>query len=200
MAKTLFVDGNYVIADNNGTIGEYAINHCVYTEENDTFIVKERIDNGTLKIATADAGTWVDGEATPYTEETMRSFFRENTGFKSAPGGSGAEPAKELNLIYDAPNFLMTEVWNTLGVTRVGFSTSSAGAGLGIVDFFWTNELDVSKMIIHITSEIPTIGTPPFNFYGVTTKTATGFQIKIFDGQGVLAATGVYNITLKYFG
>ena len=95
MAKQLQKIENYVVFSDTTTgdnLGEYAINHCVYTEETDRFIIKEVIDNGSLTILKSEitAGDWVDGGAVAYDERGMRDFLLANTGFKAAGGGSPA--------------------------------------------------------------------------------------------------------------
>jgi len=101
MAKILKLVDNYVIFEQDGTpTGEYAINKSVYREEAETFLIKETIDNGELVIRKSDVdlGTvWFksDGD-TPFNVSDLRDFLRKNTGFKTAPGGSGAIGAKVL--------------------------------------------------------------------------------------------------------
>lgn len=99
MASKLELIENYVVYSDTISgiaIGEYAINHCVYTEDADKFEIKETIDNGKLPITKSDilAGNWVDSVGTPFTEGTMRDFLRANTGFNTAGGGSPALPYK----------------------------------------------------------------------------------------------------------
>lgn len=101
MANKLELIENYVVFSDTATgdnLGEYAVNHCVYTEETDRFEIKEVIDNGRLTITKADllAEKWVDGSLVVYTEATMRDFLRANTGFKAASGGSGAGSGYEF--------------------------------------------------------------------------------------------------------
>lgn len=98
MAKQLQKIENYVVFSDTTTgdnLGEYAINHCVYTEETDRFIIKEVIDNGSLTILKSEitAGDWVDGGAVAYDERGIRDFLQANTGFKAAGGGSSAQLA-----------------------------------------------------------------------------------------------------------
>jgi hypothetical protein len=101
MAKELKVVDNYIIATDLGTgnpIGEYPLTKSAYRDNPDVYIIKEAIDNGTLVISKAevDAGDWVDGDATPFTQVTMLEFLRLYTGFKTASGGSEATVSVNL--------------------------------------------------------------------------------------------------------
>jgi hypothetical protein len=128
MANKLELIENYVVFSDTATgdnLGEYAVNHCVYTEETDRFEIKEVIDNGRLTITKADllAEKWVDGSLVAYTEETMRDFLRANTGFKAAGGGSPVLPYKVYAAIIAQagtnPPQVVTLLENTLSGTPV---------------------------------------------------------------------------------
>lgn len=95
MAKQLKVEDNYVVHYDT-TAGEYvesfAINHCVYRETELAFIILEQIDKETLTINKADviSGAWIDGNSIAYTEDGIRTFLQQSTGFNTASGGSDA--------------------------------------------------------------------------------------------------------------
>lgn len=129
MATKLLVKDNYLIAEDTitGPKGEYALNHCVYREEQDAFVIKERIDTGSLAITKADvaAGKIEDEAGTPFTESTLRDFLRANTGFNPATGGSVAQNYTEV-IFTDA------EI-RTLG-GRTLIDTQPAGGVIKIVD------------------------------------------------------------------
>ena len=93
MAK-IYASGNYVIVDDGVKIYEYAKGHTLYTFVDDVFYIKE-ITQGQFKVSVADldAGNiTAEDSGDVYTVETFTTFLRENTGFKTAPGGSGATP------------------------------------------------------------------------------------------------------------
>jgi hypothetical protein len=93
MAKESHKSGNYIVtvdADNNSRL--FPIGKTVYDEYNSVFRLTEGlIEDDQLVISYADSTNWVDDSAVAYTEATLRTFLRENTGFSPASGGSGAE-------------------------------------------------------------------------------------------------------------
>ena len=92
MAKEIYKSGNYIVtvdADNNSRL--FPIGKTVYDEYNSVFRLTEGlIEDDQLVISYADSTNWVDDSASAYTEATLRTFLRENTGFSPASGGSGA--------------------------------------------------------------------------------------------------------------
>lgn len=92
MAKEIYKSGNYIVtvdADDNSRL--FPIGKTVYDEYNSVFRLTEGIiEDDQLIISYADSTNWVDDSAVAYTEATLRTFLRENTGFRPASGGSGA--------------------------------------------------------------------------------------------------------------
>jgi hypothetical protein len=92
MAKEIYKSGNYIVtvdADDNSRL--FPIGKTVYDEYNSVFRLTEGlIEDDQLVISYADSTNWVDDSASAYTEATLRTFLRENTGFSPASGGSGA--------------------------------------------------------------------------------------------------------------
>ena len=92
MAKEIYKSGNYIVtvdADDNSRL--FPIGKTVYDEYNSVFRLTEGlIEDDQLVISYADSTNWVDDSAVSYTEATLRTFLRENTGFRPASGGSGA--------------------------------------------------------------------------------------------------------------
>ena len=89
----IYSSGNYVIVDDGTKIYEYAKGHTLYVLVDDIFYIKE-ITQGQYKVSVADldAGNITsDDSGDVYTVATFTTFLRENTGFKTASGGSGAE-------------------------------------------------------------------------------------------------------------
>lgn len=102
----IFIDGNYLIIEEGGTQYEYAANKTVYTRRlnpTDTFtIVENGVDRtaaGRKNIPAADitSGLWFEEDGTTrFTIASLTTFLRNNTGFKTASGSSGAIGAKVL--------------------------------------------------------------------------------------------------------
>jgi len=94
MAKEIYKSGNYIItvdADNKSRL--FPIGKTVYDEHNSVFRITEGvIEDDQLTIAFSDSANWSDDSAAAYTEATLRTFLRDNTGFRPASGGSGAAP------------------------------------------------------------------------------------------------------------
>jgi surface protein len=88
----IYLSGNYVIVEKDGNVYEYPRTLSVYTIQGSNYVIKERIDDGQFVLPIADIGTYFDeAGAIAYTEATLVTFLRENTGFKTAGGGSPAE-------------------------------------------------------------------------------------------------------------
>lgn len=83
MAKEIYKSGNYIVtvdADDNSRL--FPIGKTVYDEYNSVFRLTEGlIEDDQLVISYADSTNWVDDSASAYTEATLRTFLRENTGF-----------------------------------------------------------------------------------------------------------------------
>lgn len=98
--KKLFVSDNYIIFEEGAAHkGEYSTSKSIYKETDDHFIIEEEIDRSVLKIAKADvdASQWEDDVATAYTQSTLRTFLRQNTGFKPATEASVNAVANDLS-------------------------------------------------------------------------------------------------------
>lgn len=95
MARKIYTSGNYVIHDNDPILQEFAKGYTTYTynKTTETFTIKETV-GGSLIVTKTDLDTGnVKNEAgSAYTFNSFVTFLRENTGFKTAPGGSGATP------------------------------------------------------------------------------------------------------------
>ena len=91
MAK-IYASGNYVIVEDGDNLYEYAKGHTLYLFTDDIFYIKE-ITQGQYKVSVADLDTGnitAEDSGDVYTVATFTTFLRENTGFKTASGGSGA--------------------------------------------------------------------------------------------------------------
>lgn len=96
MPIKVYTSGNYIVIDNGTTMSEYAKGYTTYTylQSTQTFTIKETV-GGEYKITNTQilAGDITDeAGTTAFTFNSFVTFLRENTGFKTAPGGSGAAP------------------------------------------------------------------------------------------------------------
>ena len=140
--KKLYVSGNYVIADNNGTLSEYPLSKSVYTKVETGYLIKETIDSGQLLIQTADIPNWYDESGSvAFSEATLIDFLRTNTGnFKTASGGSGAIGAKVLKT-NQTVSYRTGDDGDLQKGREVDFYTLSANNPFGNTNRF-TDELD----------------------------------------------------------
>lgn len=91
MAK-IYASGNYVIVDDGVKVYEYAKGHTLYTLVDDVFYIKE-ITQGQYKVTVADLDAKLitaEDSDDVYDVNKFTTFLRENTGFKTAAGGSAA--------------------------------------------------------------------------------------------------------------
>ncbi len=195
MAKEIKVSGNYVIATDLATsevLGQFPINHCVYRENDNSFIILEQIDNEVVTISKADvdAGEWVDEGALAFTQATLLTFVRENTGFNTASGGSGA-PSLNVRGYFDVVPSIVEEINNTLGLTSVNIIRD----GVGLYTLEWNEELtNTRKMQMFID-------TNSFGVASVTTYLGTGVGLKFTDFTGTpVDPRGNYELKLEYYG
>ena len=84
----IYSKGNYTIIENGGIQPQPYPSHTVrYQERATSFIIRtEDLHRGTLivEIDFTDIPTWTDDLGTPYTEETLRIYLQDNTGFNWA--------------------------------------------------------------------------------------------------------------------
>jgi hypothetical protein len=92
MAVKIYASDNYVVVDDGSNIYEYAKGHTIYTFKDGVYTIKE-LTQGEYKVTQAQLTNGdITGEDSGdvYTESTFVTFLRQNTGFKTASGGSGA--------------------------------------------------------------------------------------------------------------
>ena len=90
--KKIYKSGNYVIVENGDNVFEYAIGKTVYNLDNSVYYIIEQSGQGIGKtgIVISDITNWYDeAGSTAYTEETLVSFLRTNTGFSNGGGNGG---------------------------------------------------------------------------------------------------------------
>lgn len=102
--KKIYLDNNYIIFDlGDGTLTSFSIK-SVYKEQSDSFWIKDAVVNTVFSITFQDVSNWFDSTGTvAYTEETLRTFLRSNTGNSGASGSGGS--AKSL---YTATGYSFT--------------------------------------------------------------------------------------------
>jgi hypothetical protein len=95
MALKVYSSGNYIITDTGTVMHEFAKGYTTYSYNQSTqiFTVRETV-GGSFTVTRAQllAGEIDNGAAVAYTFATFQTFLRENTGFKTATGGSVAAP------------------------------------------------------------------------------------------------------------
>jgi hypothetical protein len=132
MAK-IYASGNYVIVEDGDNLYEYAKGHTLYLLVDDIFYIKE-ITQGQYKVSVADleAGNITSEDSGDvYNVNRFTTFLRENTGFKTAPGGSGAEWGSitgTLSTQSDLQSALNAKQ-NSLTLTTTGTSGASTLVG-----------------------------------------------------------------------
>lgn len=195
MAKQLQKIENYVVFSDTATatnLGEYAINHCVYTEETDRFIIKEVIDNGSLTILKSEisAGDWVDGGSVAYDERGIRDFLQANTGFKAAGGGSSAgstlfgldrtvtdfnfkteTPSSSANAVGGKAFYYVFRLDGSCKVTNMGVKLATLSSTVGAVCYAALYKYDIDTDSINLVAAMPseinidsTVGFTGYNF------------------------------------
>jgi hypothetical protein len=132
MAK-IYASGNYVIVEDGDNLYEYAKGHTLYVLVDDIFYIKE-ITQGQYKVSVSDleAGNITSEDSgDAYDVARFTTFLRENTGFKTAPGGSGAEWGSirgTLSTQSDLQSALDSKQ-NTLTLTTTGTSGAATLVG-----------------------------------------------------------------------
>lgn len=95
MALKVYTSGNYIITDTGTVMHEFAKGYTTYSynQTSQIFTVRESV-GGSFTVTRAQllAGDIVDESSVAYTFNSFVTFLRDNTGFKTAPGGSGAAP------------------------------------------------------------------------------------------------------------
>lgn len=95
MAIYIYESFNYLIVEEvvgeNKTIYEYAKGHTLYTFKNDVYTIKE-LTQGEYKVTREqlNSGQILKKGGSEFSEGDFVDFLRENTGFKTASGGSEA--------------------------------------------------------------------------------------------------------------
>lgn len=93
----VYTSDNYIIVEEDSNVFEYAKGYTTYTFVKSTYTIKETI-GGEYKFTQAQitAGDVRKEDNSSYTEATFKTFLRQNTGFKTAAGGSAATPIGAL--------------------------------------------------------------------------------------------------------
>ena len=93
----VYTSDNYIIVEDGTNIFEYAKGYTTYTFKDLVYTIKETI-GGEYKFTQEQltAGDIRKEDNSSYTEATFKTFLRQNTGFKTAAGGSAATPIGAL--------------------------------------------------------------------------------------------------------
>lgn len=158
--KKIYKSGNYVIVENGTSVLEYAIGKTVYNLDNSVYYIVEQSGQGIGKtgIPISDISNWFDeAGSTAYTEATLVTFLRTNTGFSSG-GGNGSGVADS--------NLSETVLLNT-NATIAGGQTAGVPDPSGNVSGW------------HFTND----GTNKINWYYVADTTQDGMTVSDVKGQ-----------------
>ena len=126
--KQVYKSGNYVIAvDANGNQREFPVGKCIYTEDDTRFkIIEGVIEDSQIIIPKSDVTNWTNESAEAYTEATMRTFLRENTGFNSGTGGSVPSTSTTIDSwVYSNEDYIGSTNSLNLKTTATGTSLMS---------------------------------------------------------------------------
>lgn len=163
--KKIYTSDNYIVVDNNGAISSYAKTHSEYGEAPDSLILRKFPDKEVATFGFSEIGDWFDETGLiPFTEETLRTFLRQNSGFSSASGGSEAgiaissnvikvdselgvdENPTDLNKFFKTPKYVVDNVVNNGLVTA---STSIGSDTLSSISDADNSELVEGQVISH---------------------------------------------------
>jgi len=95
MALKVYSSGNYIITDTGTVMHEFAKGYTTYSYNQSTqvFTIRETVGGSfTVTRAQVLAGDITNELNVAYNFSTFETFLRENTGFKTATGGSVAAP------------------------------------------------------------------------------------------------------------
>jgi len=78
--KKIYTSDNYIIVDMDGEVSAYSKAHSEYDESVDAFIIRKFPDKKVSIVSFSEVGSWfLEDGITPYSEATLREFFRINT-------------------------------------------------------------------------------------------------------------------------
>lgn len=91
MAKRIYTSGNYLIVDEGGKLTNFPKNMTAFSETTDSFFIEAVNLPHQKEIGFTDLPNWKNGNGNAVlTKDSLRTLLRENTGFSTASGGSGA--------------------------------------------------------------------------------------------------------------
>ena len=88
----IYLKGNYIVVEQRTEVFVFPKYYTVYTETPDSYLISALVGGFGTKLAIdrADITNFYDeAGSVAWTESTFEIFIRENSGFKSPPGGSG---------------------------------------------------------------------------------------------------------------
>ena len=93
----VYTSDNYILVEDGTNIFEYAKGYTTYTFKDSVYTIKETV-GGEYKFTQGQitSGDVRKEDNSSYTEATFKTFLRQNTGFKTAAGGSAATPIGAL--------------------------------------------------------------------------------------------------------
>jgi hypothetical protein len=92
----LYLQGNYIVIEQGAETFVFSKYFCTYYETSLNVLIQGNLSAPTLRtcsILIADIPNYYDETGLiAYTVDTFKDFLRQNTGFKTPPGGSGGVP------------------------------------------------------------------------------------------------------------
>lgn len=130
----IYISDNYIISEEDGLKRAFAKSHSEYDESVDEFILRKFPDKAVLEIAFIESGLWFNEAGdTAFTEATLRTFLRQNSGFLSG-GTSGTgkiykytvDVFADLATVVDPQEGDIARVYNKQGIW--GINQKNEGA------------------------------------------------------------------------
>ena len=143
----LYVLDNYIYFElSDGTLISFSIG-CLYKEQIDAFWIKQKDLGSEYLVSFSDVGDWYDQTGTiAYTEATMRSFLRSNTGNRGASGGGGV-----ASTIYTADGEISDNRYVTINGSLVFINNNESPGGIrygGDYEDYFTDRSLVTKAYV----------------------------------------------------
>lgn len=119
----IYVSDNYIVVDIDGKLSMFPKNRSEYDESVDSFTLRKYPNKQVQIFSFKDVGDWFDIDGVvPFTVELLRTFLRQNTGFNTASGGSGAANVPITQSVDGYSNFA-----DGTEIGQIGYSKISEG-------------------------------------------------------------------------
>lgn len=99
----IYLSDNYIIVEEDGLIKPFSKGKSEYNEAIDHFSLRKFPNKEIIIFKFTELANWTNENGIAYTVDTLKAFLRQNTGFNTASGGSGATFA-ELDYVRSIEN------------------------------------------------------------------------------------------------